>query len=227
MQLQAAKNRKVKKESAQDVRKMCHIIEHPVAHHKLSILRDKKTTALSFRLVMEEISQFLAYEATRNLETKWSQVDTPFEKARCRTIAEDVVLIPILRAGQGMLSGMLRILPFARVGHIGIYRDKFIKNTVEYYFRLPKEAKRSKVWVLDPLLATGDTAVAAIERLKAHNVGPISFVCLLAAPEGILKLKAHHPDIKIFTLSVERELNKKGYILPGLGDAGDRLYDTT
>ncbi len=206
--------------------KNCTVIHHPVIKQKLAMLRNKETTSLSFRLIMEEISQFLAYEATRDLETNAGFVKTPFEKCRVETVSEKVILVPVLRAGQGMLSGMLRILPFAQVGHVGIYRDKFIHNTVEYYFRLPKNSEGTRVMVLDPLLATGDTAVSAVDRLKEYNVGSIQFVCILAAPYGIYRLKKAHPDISIVTLSVERELDHRGYILPGLGDAGDRLYDT-
>ena len=203
-----------------------HLVSHPVVSHKLSILRDKKTTALSFRLIMEELSQLLAYEATRDLGTRKAKVETPLETAETEMISEELVVVAIMRAGNGMLSGMLRILPFATVGHIGIYRDRFIKSTVEYYLRLPKNVEGKRVLILDPLLATGDTACAAIERLKEYNVGAIRYVCLLASPEGIKHLKNQHPDIEIYTMSVERQLDDRGYLLPGLGDAGDRLYDT-
>jgi uracil phosphoribosyltransferase len=203
-----------------------HLVSHPVVKHKLSILRDKKTSALSFRLIMEELSQLLAYEATRDLGTKSAKVETPLEVADTEMISEELLLVAIMRAGNGMLSGMLRILPFATVGHIGIYRDRFIKSTVEYYLRLPKNVEKKRVMILDPLLATGDTACAAIDRLKEYNVGAIRYVCLLAAPDGIKNLKARHPDVEIYTMSVERQLNDRGYLLPGLGDAGDRLYDT-
>ena len=203
-----------------------HLVSHPVVKHKLTILRDKKTSALSFRLIMEELSQLLAYEATRDLATKKARVETPLETADTEMISEELVVVAIMRAGNGMLSGMLRILPFATVGHIGIYRDRFIKSTVEYYLRLPKNVEHKRVLLLDPLLATGDTACAAIDRLKEYNVGTIRYVCLLASPEGIQNLKSHHPDIEIYTMSVERQLDERGYLLPGLGDAGDRLYDT-
>lgn len=205
---------------------LCTVVQHPVLKHKLSVLRNKETTPLTFRLVVEEISQFLAYEATRDLKTAPREIATPLEKASADVISEDLVLVSIMRAGNEMLSGMLRILPFATVGHIGIYRDKFIQSTVEYYLRLPKSVKGKRVLLLDPLLATGDTACAAIERLKQYEVGPIRYVCLLAAPEGVLAVKRRHPEVEICTLSLERGLNAKGYILPGLGDAGDRLYDT-
>jgi uracil phosphoribosyltransferase len=203
-----------------------YLVSHPVVKHKLSILRDKKTSALSFRLIMEELSQLLAYEATRDLGTKKARVETPLEIADTEMISEELVVVAIMRAGNGMLSGMLRILPFATVGHIGIYRDRFIKSTVEYYLRLPKNVEGKRILLLDPLLATGDTACAAIDRLKEYNVGAIRYVCLLASPEGVKTLKSHHPDVEIYTMSVERQLNERGYLLPGLGDAGDRLYDT-
>ena len=144
-----------------------------------------------------------------------------------QAVTDDLVIVSILRAGNGMLEGLLRMLPFSRVGHIGIYRDKFVGNTVEYYFRLPDEVKGKQILLADPLIATADTAVAAIDRLKEYEVGPIRFVTLLASPEGLRKLEEHHPDVEIFSLSIERGLTEKGYILPGLGDAGDRLYGTS
>lgn len=162
--------------------KNCKLITHPVVRHKLTMLRDMRTTPLSFRLITEEIAQFLAYEATQDLKTTTAEVETPLEKAMFDVVGEELVLVSVMRAGLGMLSGMLRILPFATVGHIGIYRDKFIEATVEYYLRLPKNVKGKRVLVLDPLLATADTACAAIDRLKEYEVGPIRFVCFLASP---------------------------------------------
>lgn len=206
--------------------KQLRIVHHPVTAHKLGVMRDQRTSSLSFRLIVEELSQFLAYEATQDLQTGSSKVDTPLETTSVETITEPLCLVSIMRAGNGMLSGMLRILPFALVGHIGIYRDKFINGTVEYYLRLPKSIEGSRALLLDPLLATGETANAAIERLKEYGVKQIRFLTLLAAPEGVEALAAKHPDVEIYTLSLERGLNDKGYILPGLGDAGDRLYDT-
>jgi uracil phosphoribosyltransferase len=206
--------------------KQLHIIHHPVAAHKLGVMRDQKTSSLSFRLIVEELSQFLAYEASRDLVTASKTVETPLEMTTVESVTEQICLVSIMRAGNGMLSGMLRILPFALVGHIGIYRDKFINGTVEYYLRLPKSVEGKRTLLLDPLLATGETANAAIERLKEYGVKQIRFLTLLAAPEGVESVLAKHPDIEIYTLSLERGLNEKGYILPGLGDAGDRLYDT-
>ncbi len=202
------------------------IIEHPVIHHKLTMLRDKRTTAHSFRLIMEEISQFIAYEATRDLKVATAQIETPLEKTQTTIVGEELVVVSIQRAGNGMLGGMLRILPFATVGHIGIYRDRFIQGTVEYYLRLPSKIEGRKILLIDPLLATGDTACSAIERLKEYDVGDIRFVCILAAKEGVARIHERFPEVEIITVSLERELDAKGYLLPGLGDAGDRLYDT-
>jgi uracil phosphoribosyltransferase len=202
------------------------IVEHPVLMEKLATLRDKKTTSHSFRQTLREISIFLAYEATRDLKTKLRQVETPMQKARLPRVDEEVVIISILRAGEGMLDGFLTTLPFARVGHVGIYRDKFMNNTVEYYFRVPTSFRGKRVLLLDPLLATGDTALATLDRLKQYGVGPITFVSVLSAEVGIKKINDLHPDVKILTVSVEKSLNEKGYLLPGLGDAGDRLFNT-
>ena len=203
-----------------------HRVHHPVVQHKLSLLRDKNTSPLSFRLVIEEISQFLAYEATQDLKTSLVPIHTPLEATQGEMVTEPVVLVSIMRAGNGMLNGMLRILPFATVGHIGIYRDRFTKSTVEYYLRLPQDIQGKTVLLLDPLLATGDTACAAIERLKEFGVGKIRFVCFLASPQGLARLNELHPEVEAYTLNIEKGLDEKGYLLPGLGDAGDRLYDT-
>ncbi len=202
------------------------ILTHPVLQHKLSFLRDKNISSMAFRQIVEEMSQMMAYEATRDLKMEMVTVQTPLEKTESPKITETFTLVAILRAGLGMLNGMMKILPFATVGHIGIYRDRFVNATVEYYLRLPKDVKNHRVLLLDPMLATGDTACAAIERLKEYGVKQIRLITLLAAPQGIRKIHENFPDVEIFTVSLERELNKKGYILPGMGDAGDRLYDT-
>ena len=202
------------------------VLDHPVIQHKLCILRDRKTSALGVRQVTDELSQFLAYEVTRDLKTMPKVIDTPIERTTAQVVAEDLVLVAIMRAGNGMLAGMLKVLPFATVGHIGIYRDKFIESTVEYYLRFPKHIQGKRILLLDPLLATGDTACAAMDRLKQYEVGAIRLVTLLAAPEGLTQVQARHPDVGVTTLSIERELNDQGMILPGLGDAGNRLYDT-
>jgi uracil phosphoribosyltransferase len=201
-------------------------IQHPVLQHKLALLRDKNISSMVFRQIVEEMSQMLAYEATRDLKTSPTMVVTPLEKTTSPKISEPLLIVAILRAGLGMLNGMTKILPFATIGHIGIYKDRFVNATVEYYLRIPKNVKNQKVLLLDPMLATGDTACAAIERLKQFGVGKIKLITLLAAPTGITKINKQFPDVEIFTVNLERELNSKGYILPGIGDAGDRLYDT-
>ena len=211
----------------EDLKKLCHLVDHPVLRHKLTVMREKKTSPMSFRMILEEISQFLAYEATRDLPTRKISISTPMEDLDADQVSEAPIIVSIMRAGNGMLPGMMRILPFASVGHIGMYRDKFIHNTVEYYFRLPKDVKGKRVLLLDPMLATGETASAAIDRLKTYGVGQIRFICLLAAPEGIRHLKEAHPDVEIYTTSFERCIDERGYIRPGVGDAGERLYDVS
>lgn len=201
-------------------------LDHPILQHKLTLLRDQATSPATFRTIMQEMSELLAYEATRDLVTRVVSVRTPLEEVQGAQLAEPVLLVPILRAGQGMLQGFLNLLPLATVGHIGIYRDKFIDTCVEYFFRLPSDTEGRRVLILDPLLATGDTAVAAVDRVKEYDVGSIRLVCLLAAPEGLARLGAAHPEVEVLTVSVERGLNADGYIVPGIGDAGDRLYGT-
>lgn len=204
----------------------CRILNHPILQHNLTKLRNRDTAPVDFRRVMDQLSALLAYEITRDLSVSNEPVSTPLEDTHGAVVSDDLVIVSIMRAGNGMLDGLLRMLPFSRVGHIGIYRDKFIGNTVEYYFRLPDEVKGRKILLADPLIATGDTAVASIDRLKEYGVESIRFVSLLASPAGLAHLYDHHPDVEVYTLSVERELNAEGYILPGLGDAGDRLYGT-
>ncbi|OFZ17674.1 MAG: uracil phosphoribosyltransferase [Bdellovibrionales bacterium RBG_16_40_8] len=207
-------------------RKNLTIIDHPLAQDKLWHLRNKHTAPDNFRRLVAELSHIMAYEMTRDFKTEVVEVETPVQKTTNRKIVENMVLAPIMRAGQAMVDGMLDLMPTCAVGHIGIYRDKFINNTVEYYFRLPKGVKGVRVAVLDPLLATGDTAIAAVSRLKEYDVGPISFVALLVAEVGLKKFLKIHPDVHVYTLSVEPEVNSAGYILPGIGDAGDRIYGT-
>jgi uracil phosphoribosyltransferase len=223
------KEKSMKDKSAKTKKMMTgklHVINHPLAQDKLWHLRNKTTQPDNFRRLAAEISKILAYEMARDYATKSTPVETPLAKTSGLKISESVALVPIMRAGQAMLEGMLDLLPFAAVGHIGIYRDKFVNNTVEYYFRLPKNVKGMRVAILDPLLATGDTAVAAITRLKEYEVGAIDFVSFLVAEKGLKKLQKHHPDVNIYTLNVESDISKEGYILPGIGDAGDRLYGT-
>jgi uracil phosphoribosyltransferase len=206
--------------------KNCTVVDHPLLRHKLTVLRNEKTLPVEFRALLDEITTFLAYEATRDLKTRKVRCQTPLEATRAEVIAEPVFVVSIMRAGNGMLPAMMRILPFAQIGHIGIYRDKFIDSTVEYYFRIPKGIRGKRIWLLDPLLATGDTVVAAVNRLKDYEPASIQVLSILAAPEGLKKLYAAHPEVEVLCVSIERELNKKGYILPGLGDAGDRIYGT-
>jgi uracil phosphoribosyltransferase len=202
------------------------IVNHPLAQDKLWHLRNRETPPQIFRRLVLELSQIMAYEITRDFKTNLVSVHTPFGNTKGPKISERLAIVPIMRAGQAMMEGMLEMLPFAAAGHIGIYRDKFVNNTVEYYFRLPKNIEGMRVAVLDPLLATGDTAIAAISRLKEYEVGPISFVTLLTAKDGLAKFHKVHPDVHVFTLSVEPTIGPTGYVLPGIGDAGDRLYGT-
>lgn len=202
------------------------IISHPVLQHKLTLLRSKETKSCEFRRLLNEISGLLAYESTRDLALKNIAIETPLEKMQGKEVEQAPIIVSIMRAGNGMLDGLLNMLPFASAGHIGIYRDRFIQNTVEYYFRMPKESAGKKVILVDPLLATGDTAIACIDRLKQYGVGNISMICILVSEEGVSKLHCFHPDVQVIALSIERDLNEYGHLLPGLGDAGDRLYKT-
>ena len=200
-------------------------LDHPLLNHFLTQMRDKNTTSTLFRESMKRLGILLAYEATRDLKLTPHAVETPLEKLKdAPLIAEKPVLISIMRAGNGMMEAMLEILPFAHAGHVGIYRDKFIQSTVEYFFKIPKDANDRPLLLIDPLLATGDTASAALTRLKEYGASNIRFICILAAPEGIKKIQNDHPDVKIYCVSIERGLNEDGFILPGIGDAGDRLY---
>lgn len=219
-----ASDRKVVREQMK--KPALHVIEHPLAQDKLTQLRDKETTPEHFRRLVMELSQLLTYEATRDLKTKQVKVETPLQKTTGQRVSEPVTFVPIMRAGLAMLEGALRVMPNAGVGHIGIYRDKFVKHTVEYYFRLPKDVKGHRILVFDPMLATGDTMVAALSRLKEYNVGKLQLLTVLVSKPGYERIAAEHPDVEIFTLSFEPVLDKNGYILPGVGDAGDRIYGT-
>lgn len=203
-----------------------HLVDHPLALDKLFRLRDENTKPHDFRRLVTELSEIITYEITRDLQTTTKSVTTPLMKTQGTCLKERVVFVPIMRAGIAMLDGAQKLIPEASVGHIGIYRDKFVKHTVEYYFRLPQKLDGKRIIVLDPMLATGDTAVAAIRRLKDYDVGRISFGCIMASKEGLGKLKEAHPDVEVFAVSLEPKLNDKGYILPGMGDAGDRIYGT-
>lgn len=202
------------------------LVDHPIIRHSLTRLRDKTTESSAFRRKLHEISRLIAYEATRDLQTNIVDIETPLAPMKSEKILDWPVVVSIMRAGNGMLDGLLAMMPFAAAGHIGIYRDKFINNTVEYYLKLPPDVKGKRIFLADPLLATGDTAVACVDRLKQFDVGTITMLCVLVSKEGLAKLQHFHPDVKVYAVSVEPEMNERGYLLPGLGDAGDRLYKT-
>ena len=203
------------------------VISHPMVQHKLTIMRDKDTSIASFRRLLREIAHLMCYEVTRDLELEMIEIETPMTKMDAPTIkGKKLVFASILRAGNGLLDGMLDLVPAARVAHIGIYRDHETLQPVEYYYKAPSELENRLIIVVDPMLATGNSSIAAIDKLKERNANNIRFLCLLAAPEGIEKFSAAHPDVPIFTAAIDSHLNEKGYIVPGLGDAGDRMYGT-
>ena len=204
-----------------------HLIDHPLVQHKLTLMRRKSASTNSFRRLLTEISTLMAYEVLRDLPTHEVEVETPLETTTGRVVdGKKLVFVSILRAGTGILDGMLSVVPGARVGHIGLYRDPATLQPVEYYFKMPKSMEERDIIVVDPMLATGNSAAACVDRLKKLNPRSIKFVCLLAAPEGVATLQKAHPDVPIFTAAIDRELNDHGYILPGLGDAGDRIFGT-
>lgn len=204
-----------------------HLIEHPLVQHKLTLMRQKDASTNSFRTLLHEISALMAYELTRDIALHPVEIETPMEKMTGQLIdGKKLVFVSILRAGTGILDGMLSIVPAARVGHIGLYRDPETLRAVEYYFKMPSHTEERDVVLVDPMLATGNTAVAAIERVKALQPRSVKFACLLACPEGIRTVHEAHPDVPIYTCAIDRELNDHGYILPGLGDAGDRIFGT-
>jgi uracil phosphoribosyltransferase len=204
-----------------------HVVAHPLVQHKLTLMRDKTVSTKGFRQLMNEIGMLLAYEVTRDLPLEVVEVETPLTKTMAPTISgKKLVFAPILRAGVGFLDGMLNLVPSARVAHIGLYRDPHTLEAVEYYFKAPADVADRLVIVMDPMLATANSAVAAIDRLKRRGVKDIRFVCLLAAPEGIERLTKAHPDVQIWTAAVDERLDDHGYIVPGLGDAGDRMFGT-
>ncbi len=203
------------------------IVRHPLIQHKLTLMRRKETSTAVFRQLLREISMLLAYEVTRDLDVAPRRIETPLMEMEAPCLAgKKLALISILRAGNGLLDGVLELIPSARVGYIGLFRNEDTLQAVEYYFKVPTELDDRLVIVLDPMLATGNSVVAALERLKAAGAGRIRFMCLLAAPEGVGNMKKAHPDVPIVTAALDTMLNEKGYILPGLGDAGDRLYGT-
>ena len=204
-----------------------HLVTHPLVQHKLTLMRKKEASTNSFRTLLNEISMLMAYEVTRDMAMQEIDIETPLETMRAKVIdGKKLVLVSILRAGTGILDGMLSVVPGARVGHIGLYRDPDTLQPVEYYFKMPKDMQERDVVVVDPMLATGNSAVAAVSRLKQLSPKSIKFVCLLTCPEGISTFHKTHPDVPIYTAAIDRQLNEHGYILPGLGDAGDRIFGT-
>jgi uracil phosphoribosyltransferase len=203
------------------------VITHPLVQHKLTLMRRKDASTSTFRTLLNELSMLMAYEVTRDMPVQLVEVQTPLETMQAPMIdGKKLVFVSILRAGNGILEGMLSVVPGARVGHIGLYRDPQTLQAVEYYFKMPQDMQARDVLVVDPMLATGNSAAAAITRLKQLKPRSIKFVCLLTCPEGIAALQKAHPDVPIFTAAIDRQLNEHGYILPGLGDAGDRIFGT-
>ena len=203
------------------------VVDHPLVQHKLTIMRNKDTSTAGFRRLLREISLLLGYEVTRNLELTTTRIETPMEEMDAPILeGKKLVFASVLRAGNGLLEGLLDLVPAARVAHIGLYRDHDTLEAIEYFFKAPSDLADRLVIVVDPMLATANSAIAAIEKLKARGATNIRFLCLLAAPEGIERFTTAHPDVPVYTASIDRQLNEKGYILPGLGDAGDRMYGT-
>lgn len=204
-----------------------HWIDHPLVQHKLTLMRRKDASTNSFRTLLNELSMLMAYEVTRDMEVSFIEIETPMETMMAPTIdGKKLALISILRAGTGILDGMLKVVPGARVGHVGLYRDPDSLQAVEYFFKVPQNMEERDAIVVDPMLATGNSAVAAITRIKKTSPKSIKFLCLLACPEGIKSMRDAHPDVHIYTAAIDRQLNEHGYILPGLGDAGDRIFGT-
>lgn len=203
------------------------VVSHPLVQHKLTIMRNKETSTASFRRLLREISLLLGYEVTRDLELTTMTIETPMETMEAPTLeGKKLVFASVLRAGNGLLEGLLDLVPAARVAHIGLYRDHETLEAIEYFFKAPSDLGDRLVIVVDPMLATANSAIAAIDKLKERGATNLRYLCLLAAPEGIERFTKAHPDVPVFTASIDRQLNEKGYIVPGLGDAGDRLYGT-
>ncbi len=204
-----------------------YVFEHPLIQHKVALMRDKNTPVKEFRSLAKEIAILMGFEATRDLELEEVEIDTPICRTKVNMLkGEDIAIVPILRAGLGFVDGMLELVPNAKVGHVGLYRDPITHDPVEYYCKLPTDIEKRRIFVLDPMLATGGSAVAAIDFIKRRGGRDITFMCLIAAPEGIKVLQDAHPDVNIFIASKDECLNENAYIVPGLGDAGDRLYGT-
>jgi uracil phosphoribosyltransferase len=204
------------------------VIDHPFVQHKLTLMRQADTSTAKFRQLLREVGMLLAYEVTRDLPLKYEAIKTPLAPMMAPMLASEkkMVVVSIMRAGQGLLDGILELMPSARVGHIGLYRDPSTYGVIEYYFKLPHDVEQRDILVVDPMLATGNSAVAAIDRIKEVSPMSIKFLCLLAAPEGLKHFQEQHPDVPIYTAAIDESLNEYGYILPGLGDVGDRLYGT-
>lgn len=206
--------------------KLC-VMDHPLIQHKIGIMREKNTSTKEFRDLVTEIAMLICYEASRDLKLADKEIDTPLETTIVKEIAgKKLCIVPILRAGLHMADGILNLIPNAKVGHIGMYRNEETLEPVEYFCKLPKDANEREIFIVDPMLATGGSAIAAITRLKERGITHIRFLCLIAAPEGVKALQDAHPDVDIYVGALDRQLNEKGYILPGLGDAGDRIYGT-
>ena len=204
-----------------------HILDHPLIQHKLSILRDKTTGTKEFRALINEIAGLMCYEATRNLPTVEVEVETPIMTAKCQMLAgKKLAIVPILRAGLGMVDAMVDMIPSAKIGHIGLYRDPETHEPVEYYCKLPEDVDKRQVFVVDPMLATGGSAVAAIDFLKKHGCKQIIMMNIIGCPEGIKMVQEHHPDVEMYLAACDERLNEHAYIVPGLGDAGDRIFGT-
>ncbi len=204
-----------------------HVIDHPLVQHKLTLMREKNRSTNSFRRLLGEIGMLMAYEVTRDMPTQLVEIETPMERMQAPVIdGKKTVFVSIMRAGAGFLDGMLNVIPGARIGHIGLYRDPRTLVAVEYYFKMPADMHERDAIVLDPMLATGNSAVAAVDRLKETRPRSIRFVCLLAAPEGLAHFHENHPDVPVYAAAIDRQLDEHGYIVPGLGDAGDRIFGT-
>jgi uracil phosphoribosyltransferase len=202
------------------------VCDHPLIQHKLTLIRDERTMTKDFRQLVDETATLMAYEMTRDLPLRSTTVQTPMASAEAKTLARGVVLLPVLRAGLGMLDGILNLLPAAKIGHIGLTRDETTLQPVEYYVKLPEDAPGSEWIVIDPMLATGGSAIAAVHLLKDRGCAAVKLLCLIAAPEGIRAMQEAHPHVDIFTAAIDHYLDDQGYIVPGLGDAGDRLFGT-
>jgi uracil phosphoribosyltransferase len=202
------------------------VVSHPLVQHKLTLMRMQTTQTSDFRRLLREVSMLLAYEVTRDLPLVLNEIQTPIQSMMAPLIEKKITLVSILRAGNGLLEGMLELLPWAKVGHIGLYRDPQTLTPVEYYFKMPPDMPQREVIVVDPMLATGNSAAAALSRIKTQKPLSIKFVCLIASPEGVDLLTSEHPDVPIYTAGIDERLNEHGYIVPGLGDAGDRIYGT-